>query len=56
MLAGGAEPVSGWRIGVPAIGALAGGGGAHQLPFGGGDRCGGPTSTGSGLFVALVLA
>ena len=57
MLADGAEPVSGWRIGVPAIGALAGGGRVRISCLSG-------VETGAavllplavGFFVALVLA
>ena len=50
----------GLGIGVPAIGPLAGGGGggggcAHQLPFGGNNRFGGPTFTTGGVFRASSL-
>ena len=56
MLAGGAEPVSGWRIGVPAIGALAGGGVRISCLSGVETGAAVLLPLAAGFFVALVLA
>ena len=56
MLAGGAEPVSGWRIGVPAIGALAGGGVRISCLSGVETDAAVLLPLAAGFFVALVLA